>query len=272
MAQYVVCSSCAKRLKVPDKFAGQHVKCPACQAPVKIPSPATSPTTVPRVATGMSSASHSNVTQVVQCPSCRRIVKLSAEMMGANLTCPACKTQLQLSHSQQLATSERMAGIHAKHPLESSAVPQSQSVETLHERAVSHLPTGCIAVYSKFKNRLMVGIACAIAFVVLADISSESLYASDTTQRFLVVLQVLATVYLKALILASAWDTGKYRSKCGNNLFLAYWFGSSAVLLIWSFGFVLAEAWSLLPTALATLFVPLLYYLIIGLSAEWFGR
>ena len=39
MAIEFKCSSCSKKLKAKDEFAGKKIKCPACGAPVEIPEP-----------------------------------------------------------------------------------------------------------------------------------------------------------------------------------------------------------------------------------------
>jgi phage FluMu protein Com len=64
----ITCASCGKKLKVPDTAAGKKVKCPGCEAVIRIPASeaATAASPPERLPTATSSAADLNL----RCPKC----------------------------------------------------------------------------------------------------------------------------------------------------------------------------------------------------------
>ena len=61
----IQCTSCSKRLRVPDNAAGKRVKCPQCQSVLSVPAAGAAPTPAP-VAGGSKTASSAGKAPVVE--------------------------------------------------------------------------------------------------------------------------------------------------------------------------------------------------------------
>jgi hypothetical protein len=80
-----IACSCGKSFRVPDQLAGKRVKCPACQQPVAVPSPADTAapaSTAIRVACECGnrlSVKQQLAGKAVKCPECGKPVRIPAE-------------------------------------------------------------------------------------------------------------------------------------------------------------------------------------------------
>ncbi len=143
----VVCPACGGKAKAPDKAAGRTLKCPQCQAPIRVLGPTDKGTTrleppplergttmlespSPRAGSGDSTSSprlEANPSPPpplplpvpqMPCSSCGKAIRADSRFAGQLVACPHCSAQIQMPGELRSESIQRTHAVATLEPLD----------------------------------------------------------------------------------------------------------------------------------------------------------